>query len=392
MKIQKWIFQFAIVLIICCHFVACSQGPSKADTTQDNKTKKILPVKKYYYNEVAKFLAGIKPDTITPFNALIKKSQWIRYSRSFDSTWAKVNDSSLVRVQKWSDSELRDINNETKTLFYPFSGPDFLYATAFFPNAEKYILFGLEKTGSITDVKNLNDRNLNSLFVSINKALENILNRSFFITLNMSSQLNNQDVDGVLPVLMIFMARTGNTVKSIKNANIGVDGKVIVADTFLSTRGQSRVDKGVEITFSPAGADSIVKKLYYFSADISDAGLAQNVGCKTYIQNIDSNVTTFIKSASYLLHSTLFVFMRNTVLSKSKFLLQDDSGIAYRFFDQKKWKFQLYGTYDKPIPVFSYCFQKDLNTAYTASGSKPFDFKYGYGKGRNVLLARRIAN
>jgi hypothetical protein len=82
--------------------------------------------------------------------------------------------------------------------------------------------------------------------------------------------------------------------------------------------------------------------------------------------------------------------MRSTVLSKSKFLLQDDSGVAYRFFDQKNWKFQYYGTYDRPIPVFSYCFQKDLNAAYASSSPKPFDFKYGYGKGRNVLLAKKI--
>ncbi len=390
MQKHKWIFQPVVALIICCHFVACSQGPSKTDTTKDTTVKKILPVKKYYYNEVAKFLAGIKPDTVAPFNALVKKQQWIKYSGSFDTTWNKVRDSSLVRVKKWSDSELKDINKVTKTLFYPFSGPDFLYANTFFPNAEKYILFGLEKTGSITDVKSINDRNINSLFVSINKALEDILKRSFFITSYMSSQLNNQDVDGVLPVLMIFMARTGNTVKNIKNANIGDDGKVTVADTFISTRGQIRINKGVEITFSPAGADSIIKKLYYFSADISDAGLAKNAGCKTYIQNIDSNVTTFIKSASYLLHGSDFTFMRSTVLSKSKFLLQDDSGVAYRFFDQKKWKFQYYGTYDRPIPVFKYCFQSDLNNAFLSNGSKPFDFKYGYGYGRNVLLAKKI--
>jgi hypothetical protein len=68
--------------------------------------------------------------------------------------------------------------------------------------------------------------------------------------------------------------------------------------------------------------------------------------------------------------------------------LQDDSGIAYRFFDKTKWNIQLYGTYEKPIPVFNYCYQGDIKAAY-AKGSKPFDFKYGYGNGRNMLLAKR---
>jgi hypothetical protein len=34
-------------------------------------------------------------------------------------------------------------------MFYMFSGPDFLYAQTFFPNADTYILCGIEPIGAI---------------------------------------------------------------------------------------------------------------------------------------------------------------------------------------------------------------------------------------------------
>jgi len=387
MKLQKFIFQFGILSIVC--FNACSQGPAKEKHISIIEKKTPENKKNSYYNNVALFLAGIKPDTVYPFNNLIKKNNWIKYSNSFDSIWNKVEETSLIKIENWGDSELTDINKDLKTLFYPFSGPDFLYATHFFPNANKYILFGLEKTGSVPDLKKLNDKSTANLFVSINKALDEILNLSFFITKQMCSELNNQDVDGALPVILLFMARTGNTIKDIKNATIENDGKLTIADTFIVYKGSNRYGKGVEITFNPPNNDTLIKKLYYFSADLTDEALAKNTGCKIYLQNLDTNVTTFLKSASYLLHNSLFTFVRNTVLNKSEEILQDDSGIAYHFFDKSNWNFQLYGSYVKPISDFSYCYQKDLNKEYE-KGSKAFDFKYGYGKGLNMLLARKV--
>ena len=388
-NIQKLFFYSALALVSICNFAACSQGPSSDNSNKEQQVQKSEKVKSCFYNNIAMFVAGMKPDTTAPFNELIKKSSWVSYSKGFDTTWEKVKKNSLFKIKLWSDTELTEINKETKTLFYPFSGPDFLYATTFFPNAEKYILFGLEKTGSIPDFKKLNnDNSLNNIFASINKALEDILKLSFFKTIKMSSALNNENIDGVLPVIMLFMARTGNTIKDIRNATIGIDGKVSVADTFIVYKGNNRFGKGVEITFSTYGNDTVNKKLFYFPEDFTDAALNQNPGCKAYLQNIDTNVTTFLKSASYLLHNSLFVYIRNIILQKSKYLLQDDSGIAYRYFDKTKWKFQLYGTYEKPIQVFSYCYQSDLNAAYIA-GAKPFNFKYGYGDGKNMLLVRR---
>ena len=69
-------------------------------------------------------------------------------------------------------------------------------------------------------------------------------------------------------------------------------------------------------------------------------------------------------------------------------ILQDDSGIAYKFYDKAKWDITLYGTYEKPIPLFKDFYEADLFDAYKKS-AKPVDFRYGYNRKSNFLLAQK---
>lgn len=380
---------YLVVSVAILQLTACSQ-PVKQDSL-NNKTSEKKQEKSYnsYYNNFARSVAGMMPDTSGSFNVLIKKPSWEKYAASADSSWKKVYKNSLDKIKLWADTELTDINNSTNTLFYPFSGPDFMYANVFFPNAKTYIMFGLERPGSVPNLNKMSEANLTQFFASVNQSIEDILSLSFFKTIKMSSQLNNANVDGVLPILLLFMARTGNSITDVNSAYIDNTGKIAVNDTLFPTKSGSRFGKGIEVSFFKSEKDTAIRKVYYFSADLTEQGLAANQPVKLYLQKLDTGVTTFLKSASYLLHNNLFTTVRNTILTKSKAILQDDSGIAYHFFDKKKWSFTLYGAYDKPIDVFSYCYQKDLNTEY-ALGAKPFTFKYGYGKGRNMLLARRV--
>ena len=96
-----------------------------------------------------------------------------------------------------------------------------------------------------------------------------------------------------------------------------------------------------------------------------------------------------VKSASYLMHEADFSYVRNAVLSKSKAILQDDSGISYKFFDKTKWDIQLYGVYNGPIPLFAKRYEKDLKEAFTKGNVKPITFQYGYGSHCALLIARK---
>jgi len=73
--------------------------------------------------------------------------------------------------------------------------------------------------------------------------------------------------------------------------------------------------------------------------------------------------------------------IRKTILEKSKYVLQDDSGIPVRFYNAANWNHQYYGTYDAPINLFRNFLQKDLKIAYDSiekSTIKPLNFGIGY--------------
>ena len=101
---------------------------------------------------------------------------------------------------------------------------------------------------------------------------------------------------------------------------------------------------------------------------------------------------TYLKAASYLMHGKDFSMIRNVVFDKSKSILQDDSGIAYRYFDKTKWEIHLYGSYTRPGKEFSWINETDLAKAYTDPSVKPVPFTLGYNwrtRHINLLYAVR---
>ena len=82
-----------------------------------------------------------------------------------------------------------------------------------------------------------------------------------------------------------------------------------------------------------------------------------------------------------MLHKPYFSVIRKAILDKSKYVLQDDSGIPVRFYNATAWNHQYYGTYDAPINLFKNFLQKDLKMAYDSTEKtlvKPLEFGIGY--------------
>lgn len=101
----------------------------------------------------------------------------------------------------FSQTELEDINTRCHTLFYPFGGPDFLFANAFFPEMDTYVLIGLEPAGTAPKVKHPSAET----YRLYQNAVSNVLNLSFFN--DMDKELANDTIDGVVPIYSLLMAR-----------------------------------------------------------------------------------------------------------------------------------------------------------------------------------------
>src|SRR5262249_57696331 len=98
-------------------------------------------------NDVARFIAGMPPAADSPLTALTKDKAWQDHAKTFDASFALAGQN-ISRVRAWSKA---NITTARPTLFYLFSGPDFIYANAFYPKAKPYVLAGLEPVGTLPE-------------------------------------------------------------------------------------------------------------------------------------------------------------------------------------------------------------------------------------------------
>lgn len=349
----------------------------------DEPTTKTIP--DAYANQVARYMAGFPQEDSNELKNLESIAKWQNYSKKFDTLWRNLEYSRLNKERKWGKTELEVPDEETKFLFYPFSGADFMHGFTFFPDTRKMVLIGLEPPGSLPELNNLKQDSGKVYFASIKKSLFSVMQWSFFRTNSMAVDLKTKELDGTLPLIMIFMARTGNTVLKAQPIFIDSNGK----ETFKSF--PCRGHRGVKVMYKSAGSDK-EKELCYYKADIGDGGLHSDRGFYKLLQSFNFQ-STYLKSASYLMHNDYFSIIRSLIMDKSKYVLQDDSGVPYRFFKSDKWNTTLYGTYDRPIDLFKNRFQKDFKDAFGDSNKvKPLPFGIGYDwmeNTSNLMLATK---
>jgi hypothetical protein len=332
-------------------------------------------------NDTARFLAGMPPAADSPLVPLTQDPAWQRHARFFDGAFAQLEQRQLSKTAAWSEVNLAA---PRPAMFYMFSGPDFLYADAFFSKASTYVLAALEPTGPIPDVMRLPRGGTGPALAYVERSLGSILSFSFFITKEMKVDLRAGGVSGTLPILYVFLARSGKTIRDVG---------LIWLDDMGAFHGSSEAapanaTHGTRITF--AGTDGAERTLYYFSTDLSNSGVKSSGFLKFCEPLAPGN--SLIKSASYLLHSRNFTVIRDWLLANSASIIQDDSGIPLASYDRRKWRFFPFGRYEGPIDKFPGRYQERYAELFARS--QPLDFGIGYRwrtPESNVLLAVRVA-
>lgn len=382
-------------------FCACNHKQSQqavltlnTDSLKQDSAKKarstILRINELLDN-TASNISGIRPKS--PFDsALTNNKNWLAFSTNLNENWKRHDSTHLQPMQNWSDNELKEMKNSSDAIFYPFSGPDILNAYTFFPQAKIFYMIGREPVGTIPKFdKSIQVSDVNTYFPSLQNSLSSILNFSFFRTKSMSVDFHKEDLNGTIHLILLFLKRMNNSIIDINYVRIDENGMLSILNQESSKRLDTIVNHGVEITF--VDKDSLPKKVYYFSIDVSDGKLSKNNGFNLFIKKTGS-FNTYLKSASYLMHESNFSTIRELILTQSKFILQDDSGIPYRYFPDTAWNVSLYGKYVKPISLFANKYQDDLRKAYMDTASiKPLSFGIGYqykqGESMMMLLEKK---
>jgi hypothetical protein len=318
-------------------------------------------------DDTARFLAGLRPSPNSPLTARAKDPAWISHARNFDAIFAREENAHLSKIRAFSEKYL---TTKHDTMLYMFSGPDFLYATSFFPTASTYVLAGLEPVGRIPELTNLSPLVINGELRNLEGSLGSLFNYSFFITQNMKSQLREGPIFGTLPILYVFLARTGKTVHELNFVNLDQQGNLEVADQGASlTRGAA---PGVKIVFSEG--DGPKQTMYYFSTNIADESFERS-GFSAFLAKLGP-ADSLLKSASYLLHKSHFAKVRKLLLDSSETIVQDDSGIPLGYFGARRWRFLAFGRYRGPISIFANFYQPRMAELF--QNANPIDFGIGY--------------
>jgi len=328
----------------------------------------------------ARYLAGL-PVAGPPLEGHGRDPGWAAHAADLDRAWAQLDQRQLAKIREWGPQFLGESYEDDGPMFYMFGGPDFLYANAFFPKARTYILCGIEPVGPLPDIDKIPRAALPSALANLRKSLDSMLNWSFFITKHMKVDLKQTQLSGTLPVLYVFLARLGYTIESVDLVALDRSGNFVTA-------GKGTIP-GAKIVFTRG--DGREQTLYYFMSDLANWAIKANPGFSKFCEQQGDGVS-LLKAASYLMHEETFSQVRNFLLTRSKLILQDDSGIPLRFFEADKWVVRYCGRYAGPIPMFKKYPQPELATIYARTMPVPIEFGFGYRWQPNrasLMIARR---
>lgn len=313
-------------------------------------------------DQTAHLLAGL-PVT-GPLASFTQTPAWQAHAASLDQAWKTKDYFQLSPIASWMSSHAGEYYHSSNTMYYMFSGPDFLYAYTFFPNANTYILAGLEPVGQVPDLSQMNPETLRMNLGALRNSMSTLLITHYFVTQEMKADLGRSSLGGTLPILYVFLARLGCTV--------------------LDTAHVSSPADGVRITFSRGGRS---QTLYYFRTDLSGGNSSFLRWCAARGPGL-----SLIKAASYLMHGEGFSGVRNFLLERSSVIVEDDSGIPLHAF-HKGWDLEFYGRFIPHGEKFGKYDQQALADVYKRNPPPPelgFAFGYWWQKDRGLLiLAKR---
>ncbi|MBE7493400.1 MAG: hypothetical protein HS117_00485 [Verrucomicrobiaceae bacterium] len=331
-------------------------------------------------NDVARMLAGMEASGYDQLSGIRGSAAWQQHRHRLDLMWATHESLHRGPIQSWAAREIGDLRRSS-TLFYPFSGPDFLFADAFFPGAETYVLCGLEGADPMPQLGGLSAGEIESGLARLRTTLSSSMQFSYFITKDMRNDLNATRFRGVLPVMMVFLARTGHVIDSVDTVRLDGGGNVTMAGSSGNT--------GLMVRFH--GGWGGQKRLFYFRQDLSNGGLSGSF--QRFVQRF-GRVPVFTKSASYLMHESGFSRIKDFILRNASGIVQDPSGIPYADFGRYGWNLSLYGNYQGTLEIFTGCQQPDLVQAYRSGrhpvAPLPFGIGYLFQAANTSLMVARL--
>ncbi len=317
-------------------------------------------------NDIALFLAGKPVARGAVLSRLQQTVEYQEHQREMNAVWRQTGRYRTARMEAWSLTNLSPVVGGERWVMYPFGGPDLLYVSSLFPQVPGYALMGLEPVGEIPDLESLPAGEVLGALAAFRQSTRTQLQTGYFITKDMRSDLERSVLKGVTPIFLCTVGLLGGHVDSVNGITAGGN-------------------PGLEMRYrSVNGARHTA---VYVRGDLSNSGFPG--AYQDWLAGLGGGVTYF-KAASYLMHDNRFSHAREFFLNRSRAILQDDSGIPFRYLGGPEWHHRFYGNYQQPIELFAKHAQADLREAYAMNPAAPLNFGSGYHVNTweaNLLLA-----
>jgi len=343
------------------------------------------------FNDAARLMAGLEPLEGSTTSAFDTLPSVIKHRKVFNALFEKKEKEQLAPLRKLVEEEMKEAHASDRNVYYPFAGADVVTIHTIYPNAKNYVMFGLEIEGKIPDFSKIPAKNMERNLTNLNQSISHLMSLSFFMTKHMAGDFIRTDFYGTTPILMAFIVRMGNELLDAQHIKLNKQGEIEVYNPEEEKIKQSPWDDimtGIQFKFRK-DKKSPIQTLTYFCLNIANDNMEKN---KEFLLFLDKYqpTNTYVKAASYLMHGANYSIIRDKLLEITEVLLQDDSGVPYRFFQNDSWKVTLYGKYNGPIPLFKGHFQKDYFNDFKKNKETIRDLDFGIGyvytKGQSNLM------
>lgn len=320
----------------------------------------------------AYLVGGASTQTGVPFFGAGSKVQ-------ADGAWDYYQKSIGQPMSEWARTEVR--RPPGGTVFYPFSGPDFVTVSHLFPQADRFVMVAMQAAGEPADVTNMSSVRLQSFQAKFMREWMKFSRLAFFRTDDLNEDLRDKHAQiGVTTILITFALYSGFDVKAVYP---------IVFDEasgdYIKANGPW---KSVRLELSKAGKPVV---LDYVSLDLSDGVLSQSASTRAWLAKEAKN-PVLLKAASHLLQETYFSVLRDILVENATMVVQDETGLNYTYLAQIG-PVDLYGGFLYPHELFNRKKQESLAQAYRESKDvKALPFAFSYNKTterRSVQIVRR---
>lgn len=299
------------------------------------------------------------------------------------AAWAKYDKQVGQPLATWAKREVG--YGGGGTVFYPFSGPDFLTVALVYPDAQRYVLVAIQNARPPAHPERMGSAQRQAFERKLGAAWEKFGRLGFFRTEDLDDDQRDL-TSGIGPttILMAFAARLGYSVTAVSplgfDAEKGEWEPLATDDRWRSVRLALEKD-GRKVT------------LDYVRLDLSDNGLQAALAQQAWIKRMAAG-PTLLKAASHLLQKPHFGILREALVSNATQVVQDETGLDYKDLG-KIGPVRLYGKFTQTHSLFTTTTQRALAEAYKrekAPGDLPFAFSYlKRADARSMQIARRQA-